>query len=394
MENLQNKDCFLEGKKIVLALSGGIDSIVLLHYLHTHYQNSIRVIHCNHHISKYSAQWEKFCANLCQSLNIDYSSVNIFLKKPNNIEENARKQRYYMLSSNLQTNEILCTAHHQNDQAETLLLQLFRGSGVAGLASMPKLKTFAKGMHYRPLLNIEKSKITQYAKYHNLSWVEDDSNTNTNFRRNFLRLNIFPELETICPNLAIPLSRSAKHQSEALKLIQDLAKADIEANNLISNNKLDVKCLAALPIYRIKNIIRYHLLCLDFLTPSDKVMQQILTLLCVKQDAVALVRWGGFEVRRYQNALYFINQIINEKNENFCPYYDEFKKELSFSIRYRSNGQRIKLPNKKHSQSLKKTLQQANIPPWERNTLRMYYIGNKLCAMERIGYMSNSDTFA
>lgn len=390
MDNFKTKDAFLEGKEIVLALSGGIDSIVLLHYLHTHYPSNLRVIHCNHHLSQHCAEWATFCQTQCQSFNIPYTYIDLHLEGHVNIEENARKKRYYSLSCNLKENEVLCTAHHQNDQAETLLLQLFRGSGVAGLASMPKIKSLGKGTHYRPLLNIGKSTLLKYAQAHKLSWIEDDSNTNPRFQRNFLRLNIFPKLETIYKNLTQSLARSTKHQAEALQLTKDLAKIDIETHQLLHDNRLNTKRLIKLKPYRIKNIIRYHINNLNFLPPSDKVMQQILVLLSARKDSNPLVTWGIFNVRRYRHELYFINTQTKPKPNN-CPYYAEFKNINNFSIRYRNRGQRIKLLNKSHSQSLKKVLQEAGIPPWERNALKMYYIANELCAMECIGYMTHAE---
>jgi tRNA(Ile)-lysidine synthase len=391
LENLKNKDLSLEGKNIVVALSGGIDSVVLLHYLHAHYPDDCRAIHCNHHLSKHCDEWDEFCKNLCNKLSIPYSNVDIFIENESNIEENARKKRYHSLSTNLKENEVLCTAHHQNDQAETLLLQLFRGAGVAGLASMPKSKPLGKGVHYRPMLNIKKSEIIEYAKDNHLSWVEDDSNTNTNFRRNFLRLNIIPKLETAYKNLAKTLTRSAKHQSEALALIQALAKIDIQERQLVNpSHQINIQRLAQLDTLRIKNVIRYHLSSLKFLAPSDKVMKQILDLLSAKEDANPLVNWDQFEIRRYQGELYFINNQA-EKNTNFCPFHAEFENLPNFSIRYRAEGQRIKLPGKNHSQSLKKVLQDANIPPWERSSLKMYYIKDELRAMERLGRMEHAD---
>jgi tRNA(Ile)-lysidine synthase len=328
---------------------------------------------------------------LCNNLSIPYSNVDIFIENESNLEENARKKRYHALSSDLKENEVLCTAHHQNDQAETLLLQLFRGAGVAGLASMPKSKPLGKGVHYRPMLNIKKSEIIQYTKDNHLSWVEDDSNTDTNFRRNFLRLDIIPKLEVAYKNLAKTLTRSAKHQSEALQLIQALAKIDIQAHQLINlNHQINIQKLTQLDTLRIKNIIRYHLSSLEFLAPSDKVMKQILDLLSAKEDANPLVSWDQFEIRRFQGQLYFIDNKANQ-NEDFCPYHAELKKLPNFSIRYRTEGQRIKLPGKKHSQSLKKILQEANIPPWERSSLKMYYIKDELRAMERLGRMEHSD---
>lgn len=391
LESLKNKDSYLEDKKIVLGLSGGVDSVVLLHYLHTHYPSSLRVIHCNHHLSKHCNEWHLFCQNLCKNLNIPYKNVNLHLEKLANIEENARKKRYFSLSCDLKENEVLCTAHHQDDQSETLLLQLFRGAGVAGLASMPQKKSLGKGIHYRPMLNIEKQQILDYAKQHKLNWIEDDSNKDINFRRNFLRLDIIPKLSKVYKNLANSIARSAKHQSDALKLTRELAKLDIKTNDLVNKcGRINIDTLNQLEKYRIKNILRYQLNLLGFLAPSDRVMNQIMGLLSAKVDSEPLVQWNEFEIRRYQSQLYFINNNQDERLEK-CPIQSDFENLPNFSIRYRVEGQRIKLPGKSHSQSLKKVLQEAGIPPWERNSLKMYYINDELRAMERLGDMEHAE---
>ena len=392
LDNLKTKDTFLEGKKIVLGLSGGMDSIALLHYLHIHFPKHLRVVHCNHHLSQHCDNWNTFCQELCKSLNIPYKNIDLNLEKSSNIEENARKKRYLSLSCDLNTDEVLCTAHHQNDQAETLLLQLFRGSGVAGLSSMPQQKPLGSGIHYRPMLGIEKQQVIDYATDHKLNWIEDDSNKNINFRRNFLRLEIIPNLSKIYKNLAKTLSRSAKHQSEALKLTRELAVIDLEQRCIINQEgRIQIDTLTGLETHRIKNILRYHLNDLQFLAPSDKIMSQIIDLLSAKTDANPLVQWESFKIRRYQSQLYFIDDNQSE-NLGKCPFHAEFENLPNFSIRHRSEGQRIQLPGKKHSQSLKKLLQEAGIPPWERNSLKMYYIDDELRAMEQLGRMQHAES--
>lgn len=367
----------------MLALSGGLDSVVLLHYLHQYYAGNLRAIHCNHHLSKQAAVWADFCKNLCAGLNIDCLNIDIFIEKPANIEENARKKRYHALSSNLAKDEVLCSAHHQNDQAETLLLQLFRGSGVAGLAAMPSTKPLGQGIHYRPMLGVNKTDIIAYANTHKLNWIEDESNKNTNFRRNFLRLNILPKLTTLYKNLPRTLSRVANHQAEALKLNQALAQ--IDRQKLLDNNaRINVQKLCKLEDYRIKNLLRFQLHSLGFLLPSEQVLTQILMLLRATDDAQPLVRWQTYELRRYQNALYFIDTRTKQTPAS-CPLYTELSLLPNFAVRYRTEGQRVKLAGKTHARLLKKILQEANIPPWERDTLRMYYIADELRAIERVG---------
>ncbi len=388
MVNIKSKKLLNENRSIVVALSGGIDSVVLLHYLHNNFENKIRAAHCNHHLSVHCNEWDKFCSELCKSMDIEYISIDIFLDNASNLEEIARKKRYKSLSSVLQQNEILCTAHHMDDQAETILLQLLRGSGVAGLSSMPIEKKLGKGLLLRPFIDVPKSQIINYAAKHKLQWIEDDSNLDKSIRRNFLRLEVIPKLSKIYSELSTSLSRSARHQSQALKLIEDLALIDINKRQLIDNDKrLDIGKISELEDYRIINIIRYHLRSIDFMAPSEKIMEQIMGLLLAKEDAKPLVCWGSFEVRRYKNQLYFIDSSKEQVN-NSCPFYEKLKDLPNFSIRYRHEGQRIKFHNKSHSQSLKKVFQEANIPPWERSKIRMYYINNELKAIERIGEVS------
>ena len=389
MEDLANKDPFLIDKNIVIALSGGIDSVVLLHFLNSHYPGNIRAVHINHNLSKHSKDWSLFCKELCHKLEIKFKSIDINIKNSSNVEENARKKRYNSLKSELSKNEVLCTAHHQEDQSETFLLQLFRGSGVAGLASMPKMKSFADAFLYRPFLHISKQLIVDYATKYNLNWVEDDSNINLNFKRNLLRLEFIPKLESGFEGVIKNISRSAYHQSEALKLINDLAKIDIEKFNLVINHKIQVLSLIQLPERRVANVLRYYIAQRGFLMPSNKVLTELISVLRAKDDAKVILKWHLYEVRRYDNELYFFDGEPDRSNED-CPLFNKLKDQTNFTIRFRQDGQRVRLKGKKHSSSLKKILQSANIPPWERDKLRMYYINDTLVGMESIGEMSEA----
>ena len=387
MEDLANKDPYLVGKKIVIALSGGIDSIVLFHYLCSNYSGNVRAIHINHHLSKFSDDWSKFCFELCKKNNIDFKSIDINIEKSSNIEENARISRYNSLKSNLSKNQVLCTAHHQDDQAETLLLQLFRGSGVAGLASMPKLKNFGHAYLYRPLLNIGKQQISEYAASHHLQWVEDDSNDNTQFKRNLLRVELIPKLKISFESMIKNISRSAAHQAEALTLLHDLAEIDIAKFNLIVDNKIQINHLIKLSSERITNVLRFYINQRGFLMPSNKVLDELHSVMSAKSDAQVLLKWHCYEVKRYNDELYFFD-TEHEGVKLECPYYKKLQHLSNLEVRYRKDGQRVKLKGKNHSSPLKKVLQESNIPPWERDKLRMYYVDGHLKAMESIGEMS------
>jgi len=387
LDDLTNKDNYLSDKNIVVSLSGGVDSVVLLHYLCKHYPGQVRAVHINHNLSMYCHQWQSFCESLCKKAEIDFTSVDICIENTSNIEEIARKKRYFSLTSELKNNEVLCTAHHQDDQAETFLLQLFRGCGVAGLASMPKSKQIDNGELYRPFLALSRKQILDYAVSNHLGWIEDDSNHNLNFRRNLLRLEYVPNLAKIFQGLVANIARSAKHQSNALDLIRQLAEMDIESHALIKNDKLQTEGLMCLSNTRMINVIRHHLQQLNYLSPSEKVMEEITTLISAKEDAKSLVTWHDYELRRFQGELYIIDKKAPQKIRD-CLYFVEFNNLPNFAIHFRQEGQRVQLKGKDHSQSLKKVLQEANIPPWERQKLRMYYVEGKLRAMECIGEMS------
>ena len=387
MEDLANKDPFLIGKNIVIALSGGVDSVVLLHFLNRNYAGSVRAVHINHNLSEFSNDWREFCENLCVIHDIEFKCIDLNIINSSNIEENARKCRYNSLKSDISADEILCTAHHQDDQAETLLLQLFRGSGVAGLASMPKLKKFGESFLYRPLLNVTKQQINDYASENHLEWVEDDSNKNTQFKRNLLRLELIPKLKSSFDGVIHNISRSANHQAEALKLMHDLAQIDIEKYRLVDNDKIQVTPLLKLPSRRIANVLRFYINHRDFLMPTNKVLAELISVMGAKSDAQVLLKWHCYEVRRFNDELYFFDTEDEDKPLD-CPYFKELQVKSNFEVRYRKEGQRVKLKGKKHSSSLKKILQESSIPPWQRDKLRMYYIDGNLKAMELIGEMS------
>ena len=168
--------------------------------------------------------------------------------------------------------------------------------------------------------------------------------------------------------------------------MHDLAALDIANHNLIIEDKLQVTPLVELPKRRMVNVIRHYISQHELLSPSDKVLQEIITLIHAKADAKSIVSWHHYQVRRYHNELYFFDENYTNSTRP-CRYYDSLKDLPNFEVRFRQEGERIKFKGKQHSQSLKKILQEATIPPWERNHLRMYYIDGKLQAMENLGEM-------
>ncbi|MBT3854196.1 MAG: tRNA lysidine(34) synthetase TilS, partial [Thiotrichales bacterium] len=162
-----------------------------------------------------------------------------------------------------------------------------------------------------------------------------------------------------------------------------------EKFNLILNQRIQVLPLCQLPHRRIANILRYYIAQRDFLMPSNKVLTELISVLTAKNDAKVILKWHLYQVRRYNNELYFFDNE-SERSKEDCPLYNKLKDHSNFKIGFRKDGQRVRLKGKKHSSSLKKILQSSNIPPWERDKLRMYYVNDTLMAMESIGEMSEA----
>ena len=216
-----------------LALSGGLDSMVLLDLFAKAIERkliaplTVKAIYIDHQLQENSADWGRFCEKKCDLYNIAFQSVKVTIEHQTRqgVEQLARQARYAALFDSLENKEsVLLTAHHANDQAETLLLNLFRGSGVSGLAAMQSVSVRDSGILCRPLLNLARTHLESYAKFHQLEWIEDPSNTDCSFRRNWLRQKILPMIETTYPNVIGTLSQTAERLQESELLLEKLAQ--------------------------------------------------------------------------------------------------------------------------------------------------------------------------
>lgn len=401
-------------KSMTVALSGGIDSVVLLHLLYQlqkKYHFTLKASHVHHGLSKNADKWVKFCETLCAKLSIplDVNFVKLPQKKSLGIEGEARQLRYEKL---LQAKtDLVVLAHHEDDQAETFLLQIIRGAGVKGLSSMAH---FDEDRHlWRPLLNTSKMDIETYAKQHKLKWIEDESNQNIAFDRNFIRSKILPILKNRFSHIIKVISRSSSHIAEAQHLLDDLAKIDLK-NHLKSikyKHKLQVKTLIQLSPYRAKNVLRYWLELNDQMMPTkdllDELLRQVLT---AKKDADLKIHLSkAFEIRRYQNEIFIVpkNQQ-NQKNyemiwtgesEMILPNGKKltFKKvkgrginvkflsDQTLKIRNRQGGEFFKPNSKRPTKKIKQMLQESDLPPWERENLPLIFVGDDLAFIPNFG---------
>jgi len=401
-------------KSMTVALSGGIDSVVLLHLLYQlqkKHRFTLKASHVHHGLSKNADKWVKFCETLCAQLSVplDINYVKLPQKKSLGIEGEARQLRYEKLFQ--AKTDLVVLAHHEDDQAETFLLQLMRGAGVKGLSSMAR---FDEHRHlWRPLLNASRIDIKSYAKQHQLRWIEDESNQNTDFDRNFIRLKILPILKNRFSHIIEVISRSSSHLAEAQYLLDDLAKIDLKSC-LKSNQykrKLQVKILNKLSLYRAKNVLRYWLELNDQMMPSkdllDELLRQVLT---AKKDAKLKIQLSKeFEIRRYKEEIYIVpKKQITQKNyeifwhgepEILLPggYQLRFKKvkgrgiSLSkiknekLSISNRKGGESFKPDLKRPTKKLKQLLQESDLPPWEREQLPLIFVDDDLVCVPNLG---------
>ena len=401
-------------KSMTVALSGGVDSVVLLHLLHQlqKTQNfTLKASHVHHGLSKNADKWVKFCEKLCTKLSVplDVHYIKLPQKKSLGIEGEARRLRYEKL---LQTKaDLVVLAHHEDDQAETFLLQLIRGAGVKGLSSMAHFDDTRR--LWRPLLNTSRTEIESYAKKHKLKWVNDESNLNIDFDRNFIRSKVLPILKNRFGHIIKVISRSSAHLAEAQYLLNDLAKIDLKNyfKSYIYKHKLQVKTLDKLSNTRAKNVLRYWLEFNHQLMPSrdllDELLRQVLT---AKKDAELKMQLSkDYEIRRYKDEIYIVRKNLkNQKNyeiiwkgeqEILLPNGTQlnFKKVkgrgINFKllnnqkliIRNRQGGEFFKPDSKRPTKKIKQLLQESDLPPWEREFLPLIFIGEELASVPNFG---------
>lgn len=393
-----------------IAYSGGLDSHVLLHALAQLPQKlSLRAIHVNHGWHKDAAQWAEHSVKSCAALGIICDVINLDVKpiRGKSLEALARDARYQAFAKVMKENDCLLTAHQQDDQAETLLLQLLRGAGVKGLASMPDVTSFADGYHVRPLLNFSRAELKTYADQEQLNWIEDDSNLNLKFDRNFIRHELMPHIQQRWPQAAATLARTAQHCAEATELLDELAAKDLEYCQEKNNyHKLSIKNILQLNPARQRNLLRYWLQQLNFPVPSSVQLAHIQNdILQSSVDAEPIVCWDEVEIRRYRNDLFaFKSSLSLQLPENIS--WDLMRplelinigtlsateklgqginraalRYKKITARFRGRGQRFHPVGRQGSHPLKKLFQEWDIPPWERDRTPLIFCEDELVAV-------------
>ena len=422
--SLESLSSLPENASYVVAYSGGLDSHVLL--LCCQKLNvPVRAVHVHHGLQNIADDWVSHCQNICNTLNIHLDVIYVDAqKKPGQSpEEAARSARYQALQKNLTENDCLLTAQHLNDQAETLLLQLFRTASSAGLSAMPAHRQFGNYIHIRPLLSFSRKEIESFAKENDLHWIEDPSNNDLSLDRNFIRKKLVPLLENRWSKITTQLSTVARLQSNNLQVLEDMAAIDL-ANSICTpvyqskihvyniESVLSISLLKQLSSARLLNVLRYWIIntCATRATkisPTRNLLEEIeKTLINSQQDTNPVITFSGFEFRKYQNNLYLLKSNIDQDNLENDMYWNtslalrlpvlniEIKSvhavgeglnlkllNRPLKICFRKGGEKFHPVKRQHSQSLKKLLQEANIPPWERNAVPLLYFNDELIAV-------------
>ncbi|MBT8087685.1 MAG: tRNA lysidine(34) synthetase TilS [Gammaproteobacteria bacterium] len=390
--------------RYLVAFSGGLDSTVLLHALAGR-PVPVIAIHIDHGLQPDAAAWDRHCQQVAADAGVDYRclEVEVALDSGKGPEAAAREARYRALQAEMAAGDWLFSAHHREDQAETLLLNLIRGSGPAGIAGIGELRRFAPGWLVRPLLDIERVSLLDYAEANGLAWVDDPSNYDRRFDRNFLRHEVMPALRSRWPDIAARLNRSARHAGEAAQLLKELAAIDLDTLGA-SPGRLPLDGMSKLSPARQKNLLRYALRQLGLPTPGEMQINRILDeVIPARDDAQPLVDWTGGEVRRYRGALYLGPQTPDSLPESvstrgspvslgaglgtlvFEPGVERgLSKRLveqGLRLAFRRGGEEIKPFGHGHTRKLKKLLQDEGVVPWMRERLPLLYAGDELVAV-------------
>lgn len=398
--------------RFVVAFSGGMDSTVLLHALGAG-ENvcaiPIVALHVDHGLHADAGRWEEHCRALATSMALAYDSVSITVERNagRGLEAAAREARYRALQQRMRSGDWLLSAHHRDDQAETLLLNLLRGSGMAGMAGIGEKQQFGPGFLVRPLLDVARRDLRAYADTHALEWLDDPSNKDCRFDRNFLRREILPLLSRRWPAAKSRLAHSAALAGEARTLLDELADEDLALVGFPANpDRIGIAALLRLSDARQRNLLRRALRrCGLAAAPATRLRQILDELIPARPDAGPLVAWPGVRVRRYRDCIYLqaeltepdkpAKRVLGAGNNTLAlgslghlriveGAAQGIRPELlaaGLGVRFRAGGEEIRPPGHACTHKLKKLLQQKAVVPWMRDKIPLLYAGEMLVAV-------------
>ena len=407
MKNLQDfEDRFLsqfssiETEGICLALSGGLDSMVLLTLMHAHLSNKykMRAIHVNHNLHENSDTWSIFCKEQCEKMNIELIIKSIHPESDGfGLEANARDQRYRVIRESLHSNETLLTAHHKDDQLETILFRIFRGTGVDGLRGIIRFRDDGINIIFRPLLNYSKADLEHYASIKDIEWIDDISNEDSSFDRNYIRNHLTPKIKERWGTAGDSAHRLSLIATENYELLNEVASEDLSEESTFKS--ISVSNFDSYSIPRIKNMIRYLIERNDMRMPSMHILNSGISDLIMDDKKSAEIKWSEHVIRRFNGRLYFLNK------DEVTPYVAT--EEISWSInqpislshpigtleakitngngislnkcssnlqiKFRKGGEKMFFNTPNGSKTLKDFFNEKKILPWTRDKIPLIY---------------------
>lgn len=411
----------LQAKAWVVGVSGGLDSMCLLHALVQLSQHQLcpplRLIHINHGLNSQADVWQRLVETQSQSYGLQCMSQSIvidpLLQQKEGLEAAARHGRYQVFEQHLQAGEVLLLAQHGDDQTETMLLRLFRGAGVSGLRAMPQQRVLGLGHLTRPLLHVRQPDLVAYAAQHQLQWCEDPSNQDSKYDRNYLRHQVIPLLRQRWQSLDRRLATTAAVMDDTQELLNEVAKDDL-ASLCDSAQRLTCAGLLGLSKARRHNLLRFWLHEQQVAMPSYNLMQRIdKEILASADDGQPCIELASgseaLTLRKSKGVLVLVRaseSVISDQS----PWHVEITSEhiaqevISLPVgelrlglhsvpglkltlgdvlerRFRQGGERCRPVGRRHSQMLKKLLQAAEVPPWQRQNLPLLYVNDHLAAV-------------
>lgn len=390
------------GATLWAAFSGGLDSTVLLHRLKAA-GLPVKALHVNHNLQQVAARWVDHCRGLAAQLQVPIYVLDVKVD-PNHAggpEAAAREARHAAFASVMKPGDLIATAHHQDDQAETVLLRLLRGSGVAGLAAMRARVPFGPGSMWRPLLGETRAQLRAYAEHHALPWVEDPHNLDSRYARSFLRAEVFPRLRARWPSAVEQLARTSEHCAEAVELLDTVAAVDLARcrGRGTTAGTLSARRLLELPQARRNNLLRHWAAVRGHEPPSWEAMRRVEPeLLRARPDASPVLAWGDSELRRYRDGVQLLVRLPEPPAGTVLSWDGKGDLELppgcgrlvvkrpardplALEVRFGVAGGRLKPAGARHSRTLKNLYQEAAMPPWERERLPLLHLDGVLVAV-------------
>ncbi len=397
-----------------IAFSGGLDSTVLLHLLahlaKTESLPALSAIHVHHGLQAVADAWPEHCRSVCAALGVPLQIVRVQVQPGASLERAARDARYHAFTEAVQANEVLLTAQHRDDQAETLLFRLLRGAGVRGLSGMPRQRPLGRGHLLRPLLDVTRAELEAYANEYGLSWIEDPSNEDRQYSRNYLRHQVFPVLIQRWPQAVATMARSAAHLTEAQGLLEELADMDLHGASSASEfdwlglRSLELAPLAQLSGARQRNALSHWLEPLTRLPDTDH-WSGWEGLRDATGDACPVWRLADGELHRAGGRIWWLSGCwlrtapsAGSWQSPASPLILPDNGVLSvigqipggpLQIRYREGGEVMALPGRGH-RDLKRLLNESGVPSFVRGRLPLLYKGDQLLAVANLKGLDGS----